>query len=101
MSIFSKLIGHKLYNGYSCDLYMGCRMNFAAGRVQTQIPQFVNLGFSTINALDESSGLGTSAAIIQRPTGVSHCRPPNHVFGAVTAVGMSEDKSDYDYTYKS
>ena len=33
--IFSKLIGHKLSNGYSIDLYLRCMMNFTADNVQT------------------------------------------------------------------
>ena len=34
-SIFSKVIGRKLSDGSSCDLYMHCSMNFAVGPVQT------------------------------------------------------------------
>ena len=61
----------------------------------------MDMGFSTINALDESSGLGTPATIIQRPADGSRWITPDHVFGEATAVGVSESKSDYDYNYKT
>ena len=56
-SIFNKVISHKLSDSSSGDFYTHCRMNFEAGPVQTQTPQLMDLGFSTINALDEISGL--------------------------------------------
>ena len=52
MSIFSKLIGQKLSNGSIGDLYMRRRMNSADDPVQTKIPQLMDMGFYTINALD-------------------------------------------------
>ena len=63
-SIFSKVIGHKLSDGYIRDLYACCRMNFADDPNQTQTPQFMNLGFLTIKALDESSALSNMDTII-------------------------------------
>ena len=67
-SIFSKLIGHKISHGSIGDLYTRCRMNFAADPVQTQTPQFMNLGFSTINALDKIIGLSTPAEKVENLT---------------------------------
>ena len=64
-SIFSKVIGEKIFNGSSGDLYKRCRMNFADDPIQTQISQFMDLGLSTINSLDEGSGLSTPTTIIQ------------------------------------
>ena len=61
----------------------------------------MDLRFSTINTLDESSCLSTPATRIQRPTDGSHWIEPNHVFGEATAVGMSEAKSDHEYKYKT
>ena len=52
-SIFSKVIGYKLSNGYIQYLYTCCRMSFAAYTVQTQTPQSVYLGLLIINSLDE------------------------------------------------
>ena len=99
--IFSKVIGHKLSGGSSWDLNVRFRMNFAADTVQTQTPQLMDLGFSTINALDESNGLGTLSTRILRYMDVAHWSAPNHVFGETTAVGVSEEKFDYDYNYKT
>ena len=76
-------------------------MNFATNTIQTQTPQFTDMGFSTINALYESSGIITPATRIRRPTDGSHWSVPNHVFGEATAVGMSGAKSDNDYNYKT
>ena len=61
----------------------------------------MDLEFPTISTLDESSGLSTPATRIQRPTYGSHWSTPDHVFGEVTAVGISAAKSDYDYIYKT
>ena len=100
-SIFSKQICPKLSNGSSGDLYLRCRKNFATDTVQTQIQQVMDLGLSTINTLDDSSGFGNTATRIRRPTDGSHWIAPDHVFGEAIAVGMSEAKSDHDYNYKT
>ena len=76
-------------------------MNFVADLFQTQAPQFMDIGLLTINALDESSGLGTPATRIQRPTDGAHWSAPNHNFGETIAIGVSDTKSDYDYNYKT
>ena len=68
-------------------------MNLTADHVQTQTPQFIDLWILTINALDEGSGLGTTATRIQRPTDGAHCSTPDHIFGENAAVGLSEAKS--------
>ena len=60
-SIFSKVIGDKLSYGSFGGLYMSCRMSFAADPVQTKTSEFMDLGFSTINALYEASGLSNPA----------------------------------------
>ena len=100
-SIFSKLIGHKISNSFSGDLYLSCRMNFVDDRVQTKAPQFMSLGFSAINELYEISALSTPAARIWRPTDEYYWRAIGHVFGEATAVGMSAAKSEHDYNYKT
>ena len=101
MSIFSKVIGQKLSDGSIGEIYMRCRMNSADDPVQTQTPQFMNLGFFTINALDESSALSTPATIIRQPTDGSHWSVPYHIFGEVTAVGISAAKSEHEYIYET
>ena len=80
---------------------MQSRMNFKDDPVQTQTPQLTNLGFSTINALDEKFSLSTPATIIRRPTDGSHWSAPDHVFGEATEVGTSAAKSDHDYNFKT
>ena len=98
-SIFSKVVGHKLSDGSIDDLYLRYRMNFVGDVIQTQTPQFMDLGLSTINALDESSVLSTPATRIKMSTGGSHWSALDNVFGEETAVGMSEAKSDHEYNY--
>ena len=93
-SIFSKVIGEKLSYGSFGGLYMSCRMSFAADPVQTKTSEFMDLGFSTINALYEGSGISTPTTIIQKPMDGAHWSRSNHVFGETKAVGMSEAKSD-------
>ena len=100
-SIFSKIMGHKISDGSSDDLYSRCKMNFAGDVVQTQAPQFMDLGFLDINTLNEIGVIGTPAARIRRPMYGSHWSAPNHVFGEATVVGMSAAKSDHDYNYKT
>ena len=51
-------------------------------------PQFVDLGFSTINSLDEGSGISTTATRIKKPADGVYWRSPNHVFDENTAVGV-------------
>ena len=100
-SIFRKVIGHKLSEGSSGDLCSRCRMKIAADVVQTQTPQFIDLGFSTINTFDESRGLSNPATKIRMPTDISHWSVPYHVFGEATLVGISVAKSEHDYNYKT
>ena len=80
---------------------MRCKMNFAADPVQNQTTQLVDLGFSTIDPLDEDIGLSTPATRTQSPADGAHWSVPNNIFGETTAVGVSEAKSDYFYKYKT
>ena len=100
-SIFRKVIGHNLSDGSSGDLYLHCRMNFTDDVFQTQTPKLMDLGFSTINTLDESSHLSNFATRIQRPTDISHWSAPNNVSGEAKSLGMSAAKSDNDNNYKT
>ena len=61
----------------------------------------MDLEFSAINALDESSDLSTPATGIQWPTYDSHWNLPDHVLGEATAVGRSAAKSDHKYSLKT
>ena len=96
-SIFSKVIGHKLYDGPSRDIYLRCRMNFANNPVQTQYPRFINMGLPAINTLNESDVLDNPDTRILGPVDGSHFSELDHVFSEATAFGMSAAKSDHDY----
>ena len=100
-SFFRKLIGHKISHGSSDDLYLRCRMNFLSNVVQTEAPQSVDLGIPAINTLNENGVFGTPSTRIRSPTYGSHWAVPDHVFGEVTAFGISAARSDQDYSYKT
>ena len=100
-SIFREVIGHKLSDGSSGDLYTRCRINFGGDPVQIQTPQCMNLWFSTINALDESIVLSNPDTRIRQPADGYHLISQDHVFRKATLVGMSLVYSDHDYKYKT
>ena len=85
-SIFLKVISEKLSYCYRQDIYTRFRMNTTVDPVQTQTPQFVDLGLYTINALDEGSSISTPATKIRRPTDGDHRSSPNHIFSETTAT---------------
>ena len=76
-------------------------MNFTADVVQTQTLQLMDLGFYTINTLDERSRLSTPATYIKITTDGSNWSAPNHVFGEAIEVGTSEENSYHYYKYKT
>ena len=96
-SILSKVIGQKLADGSSWDLYFCCRINFENDYSQIQASQFMNLGILAINTLNEGGLLGTTATRVLSPEDGSNWSALNHVFGEATAVRMSATKSDHDY----
>ena len=98
-SILSKVIGNKRSDSSRDDLILRCKTNFAGDVVKTQAPQFMYLGLPAINTLNESSVIGTTPTIIQRPTNGSHWSAPDHVFGEATSVRMSVSESDHYYNY--
>ena len=100
-SIFRKVVCEKLSNGSIQGLYTRFRMNLAVYTFQSHTPKLVDLGISTINALDEGSGLSTPATRIQRPMHGDHWSMPNNIFGETIAVGVSESESYSDYNYKT
>ena len=76
-------------------------MNFANYPVQNQALHFMDIRLPSIITLNESSVLGTPYTRIRRPTDGYNWSAPGHVFGGATAVGMSAEKSDNDYNYKT
>ena len=86
LTIFTEVIGEKIYDSSSQDLYTRCRMNPAADSDNIPAPQFVDLGLFTINALDTGASLWTPATRVGRPTYVAHGSAPDHIFEKVSAV---------------
>ena len=64
-------------------------MNLLEDPFQTKTTQFVDLGLTTINALDEGSGLSPPDTRTQSPMYDAHWIAPNHLFGVTTAVGVN------------
>ena len=77
---------------------MRCRMNLVADPANISSPQFVNLGLSTINALDKSAIIWTPYTIVGRTIDVAHGSAPDHIFEEVIAVEKKVSaKSDCSY----
>ena len=99
--ILSKVIGLKLSDSSSDDLYLLCRMKFVDDVVNNQAPQFMDMGLLVINKMNESGVLGTPATRIRRLTYVSHWISTDHIFGEATAVLMGAARSDHDYNFRT
>ena len=96
--IFTEVIYDKLTDSSIRDLYTRCQMNLTEYSVNIPEPQFVDLGLSTINALDKGASIWTPTTRFGRPTYVNHCSAPDHNFGKTTATGDAVSaKSDYNY----
>ena len=96
--IFTELFCDKISNIYSWDLFTRFWMNPAAYPVNIPAPQFVDLGISTINALDKGASICTPSTRVGRPTDVAHWSSLDRTFGKTTAVGDAVSaKSDYNY----
>ena len=59
--IFTEIIGDKLSVSSSWDIYSRCSMDLASDPVNIPAPKFVDLGLSTINALDKSASPSASS----------------------------------------
>ena len=98
--IFTEIIGDKLSVSSSWDIYSRCRMDLASDPVNIPAPKFVDLGLSTINALDKSASLWNHDTIVGRPKNVAHGRVLDHIFEKVTAV-RDEVSESLDFIYKT
>ena len=76
-------------------------MKFLSNVVQTEAPQFVDLGLLTINTSNDLSLLVTPATRIRRPTDGYHWSMTDRVFGEATSVIMNVARSGQDYSYKT
>ena len=100
-SIFRKVIVSELFHGSNSDIYLHFRIDYVSIVVQTEAPQFVDLGLLDVNTLDEFSILCNPTTRIIRSMDVFHMSALNHVFGEATMVGINVARSDHDYIYKT
>ena len=63
-------------------------MEFVGNVVQTNAPQFVELGIPAFNTFEKLGIIGTPATIIIKPTYVSHWSALDPFFGEATEVGI-------------
>ena len=61
----------------------------------------MDLGLLPVNTLNEFGILGTPSTGIRRPTDGFHWSAPDNVFGKATLFGMSAERSDQEYNYKT
>ena len=64
-------------------------MHLATNPVNPVTPQFVDLGFSTFDALHRGDGLWAPDTRIIRPTNVAPWSALDHIFGESTEVGYA------------
>ena len=53
--LFTDLLSDKLFNSYIQDLHIRCCMKLMADPVNIPVPKFVDLGLSTIDALNKGT----------------------------------------------
>ena len=96
--IFTDLFSNKLSNISIQDLYACIGMHLAEDPINFVTPQFVDLGFSNVDALDNRASLWTPSTRVRGPADVSNWIIPVYVLGEITAVGGAvRSKSDYNY----
>ena len=99
--ISSKVIKPELSHDSSADIYLICRVNFTINAVRNEAPDFMHLGLPAVNTLDELRSFGTPATRVGRPKDRSNWSTTGHIFGEVSAVGMSGTRSQQKYSYKT
>ena len=91
--IFSKAIERELSHGSSANIYLRYIVDVTSNAVGTKAPNYMHLGLPDVNASDELKSFGTPTTIFGSPTDGSNLSAPGHIFGEVTAVGMSRTRS--------
>ena len=81
---WSEVIGHKFTNKSSADVNLRCRMNLTRDAVLTKIPNFMNMGLSSVPTLDELGSIFIRTTITVMPADGSNCIPPGHCIGKFT-----------------
>ena len=85
--ILTDIVSNKLSNSSRRNLYAGVGMHLTSDLANSVTPQFVDLGFYTIDALDKRSGICSAATKVRRPTNVSNWSAPDYIIGETTSVG--------------
>ena len=63
-----KVIGRKLSNKSRAGVYSCCRMNLTRDAILTKIPNFMNLGLSSVHTLIDLGSVFIPTNIIERPS---------------------------------
>ena len=79
--IFTDVVRDKLSNDSIRDIYAFVGMHLAADPINSVTPHFVDLGFSTVDALDKGAGLWTPTTVVLGSADVAHWSAPDHIFG--------------------
>ena len=98
---FSKVISRKLYEKSRSDVYLHCLMNFTHDAVLIKSLNFMNLGISSVHALDALGSFSILASRIGSSGNGSNCLPPGHIIGEVTADRISRTGSEQKYSSKA
>ena len=91
---FSKVIGRKLSDDSSANIYLRCRMNFTRDTVLTKIPNFMNLGLSSVHTSDEIGSFSIPATRTRSPIYGSNWLLPGHCIDKVTADRVIRTRSE-------
>ena len=88
-STWSKLTGSKLSNKSSVDVYLRCRMNLLRETVLTKIPNFMDLGLSSVHTTDELGSVFIPTTRIGSLTHGTNWLLPGHCISEDTADRVS------------
>ena len=91
---WSKVIGRKFSDESSFDVYSRCRMNLTSDAILTKIPNFMNMGLSSIHTSDELGSVFIHTTRIIILTDGSNWILPGHRINEVTADKVIKKGSD-------
>ena len=98
---WSNLNGSKFSNKSFSDVYSRCWMNLARDTVLTKIPNFMDLGLSSVHTTDELGPVFIPTTRIGSPMHVSNWIPPGHRISEATVDRVSETRLKQNYNYNS
>ena len=76
-------------------------MKFTRNAVLTEIPNFINLGLSSVHTSDELGSFSITATIIGRPIDGSNWLLPGNFIGEVTSARNIRTRSEQNYISKT